>query len=104
VAVLFTPQALTLFAHRRTIFRRLTFELSGRQRQATRPGPVKMDGVPQARAWWPAVGAPLERGVRHQFATLADKLAFHRRVILPPAQRFGKSSRGTPRLRRPPRI
>ena len=21
--------------------------------------------VPPARAWWPAVGAPLERGVRH---------------------------------------
>ncbi len=27
-----------------------------------------MDGGPQARAWWPAVGAPLERGVRpHSF-------------------------------------
>lgn len=43
---------------------RLTFELSGRRRQATRPGPVKMYTVPPARAWWPAVGAPLERGVR----------------------------------------
>jgi hypothetical protein len=42
----------------------LTFELSGRRRQATRPGPVKMYGVPLARAWWLAVGAPLERGVR----------------------------------------
>jgi hypothetical protein len=42
----------------------LTFELSGRQRQDARPGPVKMYRVPPARAWWPAVGAPLERGVR----------------------------------------
>ena len=44
----------------------LTFELSGRQRQDARPGRVKMDGVPLARSWWPAVGAPLERGVRPQ--------------------------------------
>ena len=42
----------------------LTFELSGRQRQDAKPGPVKMYSVPPARAWWPAVGAPLERGVR----------------------------------------
>jgi hypothetical protein len=42
----------------------LTFELSGRQWQDARPGPVKMYNVPPARAWWPAVGAPLERGVR----------------------------------------
>jgi hypothetical protein len=44
--------------------RRLTFELSGRQRHATAPGPVKMYRVPPARARWHAVGAPLERGVR----------------------------------------
>jgi hypothetical protein len=44
--------------------RGLTFELSGRRRQATKPGPVKMYRVPPARAWRPAVGAPLERGVR----------------------------------------
>ncbi len=42
----------------------LTFELSGRRRQATRPGLAKMYRVPPDRAWWPAVGAPLERGVR----------------------------------------
>jgi hypothetical protein len=42
----------------------LTFELSGCQRQDARPGLVKMYRVPPARAWWPAVGAPLERGVR----------------------------------------
>jgi hypothetical protein len=44
--------------------RGLTFELSGRRRQGARPGSVKMYRVPPARAWWPAVGAPLERGVR----------------------------------------
>jgi len=44
----------------------LTFELSGRQRQDARPGPVKMYGVPPARAWRPAGGAPLERGVRRR--------------------------------------
>jgi hypothetical protein len=43
---------------------RLTFELNGRQRQGARPGLAKMYRVPPARAWWPAVGAPLERGVR----------------------------------------
>ena len=45
-------------------FAGITFELSGRRRQDARPGPVKMYRVPPARAWWPAVGAPLERGVR----------------------------------------
>ena len=43
---------------------RLTFELSGRRRQDARPGLAKMYCVPPDRAWWPAVGAPLERGVR----------------------------------------
>ena len=43
----------------------LTFELSGRQRQDARTGLAKMYRVPPDRAWWPAVGAPLERGVRH---------------------------------------
>jgi hypothetical protein len=46
----------------------LTFELSGRQRQATRPGLAKMYRVPPDRAWGPAVGAPLERGVRPRCA------------------------------------
>ena len=40
-------------------------ELSGRQRQDARPGLAKMYRVPPDRAWWPAVGAPLERRVRH---------------------------------------
>jgi hypothetical protein len=38
----------------------LTFELSGSQRQDARPGLAKMYRVPPDRAWWPAVGAPLE--------------------------------------------
>ena len=46
----------------------LTFELSGRRRQDARPGLEKMYRVPPDRAWWPAVGAPLERGVRQRCA------------------------------------
>ena len=42
----------------------LTFELRGRQRWDARPGLAKMYRVPPGRAWWPAVGAPFERGVR----------------------------------------
>ena len=45
----------------------LTFELSGRQRQDARPGLARMYRVPPDRAWWPAVGAPLERGVRQRW-------------------------------------
>ena len=41
----------------------LTFELSGRRQENARPGLAKMYRVPPDRAWWPAVGAPLERGV-----------------------------------------
>jgi hypothetical protein len=50
--------------------RGLTFELTGQQRQAARPGAVKMYTVPPTQAWWPAVGAPVERGVRHHLAVL----------------------------------
>jgi hypothetical protein len=46
------------------VLRCLTFELTGSQRQATSPGLVKMYRVPPARGWWPAVGSPVERGVR----------------------------------------
>jgi hypothetical protein len=65
---LFSPrrQALTLLTRHYSHLRCLTFELSGRQRQDAGPGPVKMHRVPPARAWWPAVGAPLERGVRQR--------------------------------------
>ena len=48
----------------------LTFELSGRRRQDARPGLAKMYRVPPDRAWWPAVGAPLERGVRQRVAVV----------------------------------
>ena len=48
-------------------WRCLTFELSGRRRQDARPGLAKMYRVPPDRAWWPAVGAPLERGVRPHY-------------------------------------
>ena len=50
------------------VIRRLTFELSGRQRQDASARTVKMYRVPPDRAWWPAVGAPLERVVRRRFA------------------------------------
>ena len=46
----------------------LTFEVSWRQRQDARPEPQKMYTVPVARAWWPAVGAQLDRGVRRHLA------------------------------------
>ncbi len=39
-------------------------ELTGRRRQDAKPGPQTMHRVPAARAWWPAVGAPVERRVR----------------------------------------
>ena len=39
-------------------------ELTGRQREDARPEPQTMYRVPAARAWWPAVGAPVERPVR----------------------------------------
>ena len=42
----------------------LTFEVTGRRRQDAKPGPVKMYRVPPAWAWGPAVGAPVDRGVR----------------------------------------
>ena len=43
---------------------KVTFELSGRRRQATRPRLAKMYRVPPDRAWWPAVGSPPEKWVR----------------------------------------
>jgi hypothetical protein len=45
---------------------RLTFELRGRQRLDAKPALLKVYRVPPARAWWYAVGAPVERGVRPQ--------------------------------------
>ena len=56
---------------------RLTFELSGRRRQDARPGLAKMYCVPPDRAWWRAVGAPLERGVRHRWIDCSGNSAFY---------------------------
>ena len=42
----------------------LTFELGRHQRCDARARMAKMYRVPPDRAWWPAVGAPLERWVR----------------------------------------
>lgn len=53
-----------------------TFELTGRQRRDARPGLAKMYRVPPARAWWPAVGAPVERGVRPHLALHGDMSFF----------------------------
>jgi hypothetical protein len=46
-------------------------ELTGRRRQDARPGPQTMYRVPVARAWWPAVGAPVERPVRQRLLPAA---------------------------------
>ena len=53
-------------ACQRGCLRGLTFELSRRRRWDARPGMQKMYSVPVSRAWWPAVGARLQRGVRHR--------------------------------------
>jgi len=57
----------------------LTFELRGRRRRDARPGLARMYRVPPDRAWRPAVGAPLERGVRPQWGRTATGLA-HREL------------------------
>jgi hypothetical protein len=54
----------------------LTFEVSGRRRWDAKPGPVKMYRVPLARAWWPAVGAALDRGVRPRWAHAGSNADF----------------------------
>ncbi len=76
----------------------LTVELSGSQRQDARPGPVKMHRVPPARAWWPAVGAPLERGVRqHSTAVaVADYCAETASTALGLVRAIAKSVRAAP--------
>ena len=57
-------------AVRGACLRCLTFELRGRQRQDASARLAKMYRVPPAGRWWPAVGAPFERGVRRQLAAL----------------------------------
>ena len=56
----------------------LTFELSWRQRQDARPELAKMYRVPPAWAWWPAVGAQLERGVRPRWRENRGVIEFAR--------------------------
>ena len=50
-----------------SVLRGLTFELTGSQRQDARPD-ERMICPAAGRAWWPAVGAPVERGVRQRRA------------------------------------
>ena len=77
VAVQFTPTgALAAGEVHGVCLCCLTFELSGRQRQDARARAEKMYTVPQAGPWWPAVGAPLERGVR-QHLLRAPLLYYH---------------------------
>ena len=64
----------------------LTFELRGRQRRDARPGLAKMYRVPPDRAWWPAVSAPLERGVRRRWGG-AGQARPDQSVTLPPGIR-----------------
>jgi hypothetical protein len=47
----------------------ITFEVSGRQRQDAKPVQCSINHR-TARAWWPADGAPLDRGVRPHSAQL----------------------------------
>jgi hypothetical protein len=77
VAVQFTPKAHFLLAKGHRCFGGLTFELSGRQRQDARARTGKMYRVPQAGPWWPAVGAPLERGVRPPCAVWTGRGGLH---------------------------
>ncbi len=58
------PMALRMVEQKDCCSCCLTFELTGRRRWDARPGLAKMYRVPPDRAWWPAVGAPVERGVR----------------------------------------
>jgi len=61
--------------------RGLTFELTWRQRRGARPRPQKMYTVPVAGAWWHAVGAQVERGVRRLSHRLEAKATLPSLVI-----------------------
>ena len=39
--------------------------MNGSQGQDAMPRPAKIYRVPPDLGWWPAAGAPLERGVKH---------------------------------------
>ena len=68
---------------------RLTFELSGRRRQDARPGLAKMYRVSPDRAWWPAVGAPLERRVRRHSLTNRQVRPYRQRPAGSPCSEGG---------------
>ncbi len=55
--------------------RRITFELRRTQRWDARARTGRMYRVPQAGPWWPAVGARLERGVRHHSEPSCQRIA-----------------------------
>ena len=74
MAVQFTPIGAEYAGALQWYLRCLTFELSGRQRQDASARTAKMYRVPPAGRWWPAAGAPLERGVRPQFAALYESI------------------------------
>jgi hypothetical protein len=65
-------------------------ELTGRRRQDAGPGPQTMYRVPAARAWRPAVGAPVERRVRQR---LCIGLSGHALLELEHV-RLGRETRG----------
>jgi hypothetical protein len=70
-------------------------ELTGRRREDARPGPQTMYRVPAARAWWPAVGAPVERRVRRQFpclGSICSRSSRRGRMLSPLARRFPLAS------------
>ena len=71
---------------------RSTFELSGRRWQDASARMAKMYRVPPAGRWWPAVGAPLERGVRpHRATNSMIQLVSH---VLPPSPENACSQMG----------
>ena len=76
----------------------LTFELSWHRRWDARPGLAKMYRVPPARAWWPAVGAQLERGVRPHSGANGWLHGAHAATAEPAARRRNTRSCGTPQV------
>ena len=73
------PMAQRVVTRNAWVFRGLTFELSWRQRWATRARWAKMYRVPPTGPAWPAVGAQLERGVRPRCTSVARALVKWRR-------------------------
>ncbi len=83
----------------------LTFEVTGHRRRDASARTVKMYRVPPSGRWWPAVGAPVDRGVRQHCACelagwtgqtleIADEVAS--------TCRFAQQGDGAPRLQAAP--